>query len=241
MLFLYDGTYEGYLSAVFRAYLMRCEGNSMIRKRSFGLPLGGYTDVETSSEQSGRVAVKLAQLEMDKVLYKAWLTSEDGIDDAILLCINRSIERGCSVCGEKNIPYVKWVCDAAGRTGNEAHRFQQFVRFIKASESPAVYVADIEPQYDILPMLGNHFSKRFPSQFFVIRDHRFKKSLVWDKVIWYITEDPDILALQICDNSDFGKMWKGYFEAVAIPWRKNKKLQAAFVPQRFRKYLTEFN
>lgn len=241
MLFLYDGTYEGYLSAVFKAYLMRCEGDSMIRKKSFGLPLGGYTEVETSLEYSRRVAKKLSQLEMDKVLYKAWLTSEDGIDDAILLCINRGIARGRSVFGEKNISYVKWVCDAADRTGTEAHRFQQFIRFVKVSESPAVYVADIEPGYDILPMLGNHFSKRFPSQLFVIRDQRFKKSLVWDTSMWYITEDPEILAFRLCDKSEFGKMWKGYFDAVAIPWRKNKKLQASFVPQRFRKYLTEFN
>lgn len=241
MLFLYDGTYEGYLSAVFNAYLMRCEGDCMIRRRDFGLPFGGYTEVETSPEYSQRVSKKLRKLEMDKVLYKAWLTAEDGIDDAILLCINRGIIRGCCVFGEKNISYVKWVCDAAGRTGTEVHRFQQFVRFVKASEEPAVYVADIEPAYDILPMLGDHFSKRFPSQLFVIRDKKFKKSLVWDTAAWYITEDPKILAFSVCDMSGFGEMWKGYFNAVAIPWRKNKKLQASFVPLRYRKYLTEFN
>ena len=90
-------------------------------------------------------------------------------------------------------------------------------------------------------MLGDHFSKRFPSQLFVIRDKKFKKSLVWDTAAWYITEDPKILAFSVCDMSGFGEMWKGYFNAVAIPWRKNKKLQASFVPLRYRKYLTEFN
>ena len=241
MLFIYDGTYEGYLSAVFRAYLMRVEGDCMIRKKSFSLPLGRYTEVETSYEYSQRVAKKLLLLGMDKVLYKAWLTSEDGIDDAILLCINRAISCEYCVLNERNIPYVRWVCDAAVRTGAEAHRFMQFVRFVKASETPAVYVADIEPQYYILPMLGNHFSKRFPSQLFIIRDRKFGKSLLWDTSMWYITEDTGILELDVSDKSGFGEMWKGYFEAAAIPWRKNKKLQASFVPQRFRKYLTEFN
>lgn len=241
MLFLYDGTYEGYLSAVFKAYLMRCESDCMIRRSGSNLILGGYTEVESSLEYSRRVSKKLELYGMDKVLYKAWLTSEDGIEDAILFCINRAIAHGACVLGEKNISFVKWVCDAANRTGTEAHRFQQFVRFMKVSESPAVYVADIEPQYDILPMLGNHFSKRFPSQLFVIRDMRFKKSLVWDTSIWYITEEPEILKLNLRDKSEFGNMWKGYFEVTAIPWRKNKKLQASFVPQRFRRYLTEFN
>ena len=238
---VYDGTYDGFLSAVFLAYARKIENSAMLYRESGGVPLGECVMVQTDAAHAERVQNRLCKLGISRHAYKAWLTGEDSIDDAVLALIRKAIADGKSPLGDRSVQCVKRVCEASDRVGLEVHRFQQFVRFMKVSEAPPVYVADIEPAYDILPMLGNHFFARFSSQFFIIRDLRFKKSLIWDRERWYISEDRAVLELKLRDRSEFGKLWKGYFDAVAIPWRRNKKLQAQFVPQRFRPHLTEFN
>ncbi|MBR4940384.1 MAG: TIGR03915 family putative DNA repair protein [Clostridia bacterium] len=238
---LYDGTYGGFLTGVFEAYRRGLVADCIIRSRSRGLPLCDCVFVETSDEYSQRVERKLFELDTARTVYKAWLTEEEGIEDDIFDCIRMAVSKNSSPWNDKTKKCVKRVCDAAGRVGFEVHRFQQFVRFSRVSADPEVFVADIDPLYDVLPMLGNHFSKRFSSQYFIIRDVKRQKALVWDMRQWYISYDSRIFDIPCVEDGGFGEMWKGYFNAVAIPWRKNKKLQAQFVPQRYRRYLTEFN
>lgn len=240
--FEYDGSYEGFLSAVFEAYLRACAGDCEIQRTGnlAGLALGGICSVVSDEKRAERVEKKLCSLSCGRVLYKAWLSGEENIENDMLACIRIALERGSAPWGMRTENCVSRVCGAAGRVGTEAHRYLQFVRFACVSEEPPVYAADIEPKYDILPMLGNHFSKRFSSQCFVIRDRSFNQTLVWDMRSWYISSDPELLRIPLHGDSEFQEMWKGYFRAVAIPWRRNKKLQAQFVPQRFRRYLTEF-
>jgi probable DNA metabolism protein len=74
----------------------------------------------------------------------------------------------------------------------------------------------------------------------LIRDRKRSETLVWDTENWHITELPVFMRPALPKDSEFEELWKGYFKTAAIPWRVNKKLQRHFVPQRYRRYLTEF-
>ena len=66
---------------------------------------------------------------------------------------------------------VKRTVFAARRVSNRAHRYLQFTRFVKChikgdGTALSVYVADIEPQYDILHLIAGHFTGDLPANIF---------------------------------------------------------------------------
>jgi len=142
------------------------------------------------------------------------------------------------------------VVKAAGRVGNEAHRYLQFVRFVKiapnqpaltdGTETPGLYVADIEPEYDILPKIAGHFARRFQDQRFIIRDKTHAQALVYDTHSCQIVTFPELLDQPLPEDPQFASLWQHYFDSVAIPWRRNLKLQQHFVPLKYRRHMTEF-
>jgi probable DNA metabolism protein len=203
-------------------------------------------EVENNSEHADRVEKKLKSLDVDETVYKAWLSKEDGIEDCILRYISTALKMRANPSGMLNDTAVKRTVFAARRVSNEAHRYLQFTRFVKVpykkgdGTALSVYVADIEPQYDILHLIAGHFTRRFAGQHFLIRDEAHGQVLIWDTENWCITELPELLKPALPSSGEFEELWRAYFKTVAIPWRANKKLQQQFVPKKYRRYLTEF-
>ncbi len=116
------------------------------------------------------------------------------------------------------------------------HKMYGFVRF-EELEDGSLY-AKIEGKFNILPYLGKHFKKRLSGVNFIIHDVSRELAYV-DGVIHKVADfETPILS----DNeAKFQKLWKLFFEQVAIKERKNLKLQQNWVPLLYRKYMTEFN
>ena len=169
MVFLYDGSYEGFLSAVFDAYAVRTADGALIRPVSDDMtfPLEDWRDVCCSAEKAERVTRKLRALDIAETVYDAWLSRDADIENNLLGVIALAIREGRSPMDRQYIDRVRAVTGAARRVRTEAHRFLQFVRFVKVEnrrpaltdgkEPPGLYVADIEPEYDILPRLAGAF------------------------------------------------------------------------------------
>jgi probable DNA metabolism protein len=114
----------------------------------------------------------------------------------------------------------------------------QFVRFVKLSED--MYAADIEPEFDVLKLIGDHFHDRFPLSRFIIRDLRHLRAIVSAPSGWQITslpaENPPLPR-----DGEFENLWRMYFKTIANETRKNLSLQQHFVPLKYRRHLTEFD
>ena len=133
------------------------------------------------------------------------------------------------------------------KVSREACRNLEFVRFQKTKDN--IYYASVSPEYNILPMILKHFEERYPDQQWIIYDIRRKYGFLYDlqttKQINLELDNVNLSNGQI--NSDamsanedtFRQMWKDYFNTMAIPERKNLKLQMNLMPKRFWKYLTE--
>ena len=86
-----------------------------------------------------------------------------------------------------------------------------------------------------------HFADRFKRERFIIHDRRRRKAGVYARGQWLERDfDVDLLQYRSEQERNFEALWKGYFEHIAIEARKNPKLQANFVPKRFRNFVTEF-
>ena len=240
MTYIYDGSFQGLLTAIFAAFKAKNPDTAELRADdgSIALPGSDNERVSTDDALALRVENKLRALGIDRTIYLAWLYKTGDIDTAILRCVKTAIDTGRDIRDMMYLPWVKEVRQAANKVGNERHRYMQFVRFVKAGSAgpgePELYIADIEPLYDILPLIADHFSKRFGSQRFIIRDKRRRCALVWDTDRWYITELAELMNAPLPADGEFESRWREYFERVAIPWRKNPKL-----PQHFYTLLPE--
>lgn len=107
-----------------------------------------------------------------------------------------------------------------------------------------IMFSEIEPESHVLPLLGEHFSDRFPMVNFMIYDkthntclfHRAGKQ-------WGILQDANLDEERIHRYSvrerEVSRLWKGFVQSIAIEERKNPKCQMNFMPKKFWKHMTE--
>lgn len=139
-------------------------------------------------------------------------------------------------------PAVAPVWKLSQQVGREAHRYLGFVRFQQVQGG--LYYAAIAPDHRILLLIGRHFAERFRDQQWVIHDQRHGEGIVYDSSSreWLllpmeVTAQPGITPAE----AQFQELWRSYFATLAIPERKNLKLQQGKVPLKTRRWLTEFN
>jgi len=236
--YLYDGSYDGFLSAVFLAY--REVESTLLRQKSLpGPTLWDTVTVSADADKAQRVSAGMRRLSarLPRTVYSAWLSELPKVEDAILCTLRLGFSAECNPMTMRYDDHVRYVAECAQKVGSEAHRFLQFVRF---SEVHGVFVADVEPIYDILPLIGNHFHQRFGAQQILIRDRLRGRAVVSEEKGWFIAElSPDQMH-PITGAGPFEQMWQRYFNAIANKARLNPKLQQHFIPLRYRAHLTEF-
>jgi probable DNA metabolism protein len=244
MLLIYDNTYKGFLSAVFAAFATKGQDVVICKEKNVSQQvLFAMQYVETDIDRAGRVEVGMRRLSayLPGRIYKAWLYGGEGIDNDILAVLRLGFDNGTNPLWQQYHSSVRKVELAARKVGNEVQRYLQFVRFVEFGSPMPIMVADIEPQYDIIQAIGEHFHSRFAEQRFIIRDLVHGKAIISDKDGWGIIElDEKMSQMAFPTEDEFTSMWQDYFKVMANPQRKNLKLQQKFVPLRYRKHLTEF-
>jgi len=244
---IYDNTWEGFLSAVFEAFA---------RKRSYGRQTGvsiqagrladagslfPREEIRTDMAKAGRVGKGMEKLSRQTPgrVYTVWLSEQPGIDDTLAAFLKVGFDEKIDPMANTFHPAVEKVRGMEKKVGWEAHRMLQFVRFVQTGQG--IYVADIKPEYNVLPLIGDHFHSRFGDQLLLIRDVTRRTVLVSDAREWYVRRLSDEEEMPpLPEDGQFEAMWRAYFKAIANPARKNLNLQRSFVPLKYREHLTEF-
>ena len=110
-----------------------------------------------------------------------------------------------------------------------------------ATKSANLY-ARIEPDHDVIELVARHFCDRYRNDPFIIHDVKRSKALVAFQGQWYIShfEDRDIPDVS-AGEKEYRRLWKNYFDNIAIKERTNPRCQKNFMPVRYWKNLTEVN
>ncbi|MDR3207502.1 MAG: TIGR03915 family putative DNA repair protein [Oscillospiraceae bacterium] len=240
MLYLYDATWEGLLTAVFQAFLRKdAEACIQAESRFPGVSLFPTCRVETDGAKAARVAAGMARLSgaLPAIAYKAFLSETEGMENALLGTLRIGFANRRDPLPRRQEEPVRLLNTLAERVGGEAHRFLQFIRFVRAG--PDLYAADIEPDYFVLPLIGGHFHVRFNDQRLVVRDVKRRLALLSTPEEWWIAPLPAECPPLPRDDAAAG-LWKAYFRDIANPARLNHKLQRQFVPLKYRRHIVEF-
>ncbi len=248
MIATYDGTYAGFLSAVFELYRLGASANGQIinRIRDCRSFLDEVVDVDTDDRRAARVATRLVRMGWAQIVYRAWLSQEPEIENNLFAVLRAGLngENGGRVLQQLHLSSVKAVTDAARRVGNEIHRSLQFTRFVEiVARSPgesALYVADIEPRFDILEQIAPYFARRMNTQRLMIRDKLRGKMMVYDCRQIRYKEDPLLIRATLPADRAFEVLWRWYYQAVEPPPRHNPKLRENLVSLHSRQYTPEF-
>ncbi|MDR2051232.1 MAG: TIGR03915 family putative DNA repair protein [Deltaproteobacteria bacterium] len=255
--FVYDRSFEGLLSAVFDAYALKSFPEILCGPADPPLPEARSAHrVEVTPEKPVRVFAALAKKLSERGLRNlilVWLSEEKGSDFLLFRFIRKIFDAGSGRgLPERDFgdPDVLAVERLARRVGRKAERYAGFARFQKTRQG--VYVALIEPEHNVLPLLLRHFGDRFGDRpwmlydvgrgYGIMRDsgnrrEEFREVFLDERLIEGGGLRPDLLAE---GEELLQSLWRGYHEAAAVRERLNPRLQRGFMPKKFWKYLTEF-
>lgn len=252
--FIYDGTWEGMLSAVFDAFSLRRLSVTLIRdddpRPMFGDRCHEVTVVDDKWQRVWHGLRTRMEPQALSALSTSFLSGERGMDMPVFRYIIKIFTRERGAERDFSDPDMLEVLRMARKVRGEAHRLLQFVRFQKAADG--TYFAMVEPLYNVLPMAVGHFRDRFADQPFIIYDRKRDYGYYYDGSgeARTITMPADLYHVRTGRLSDdtmdaderlYQRLWRTYFKAIAIRERINPRKQRQDMPERFWKYLTEKN
>ena len=132
-------------------------------------------------------------------------------------------------------PAVEPVLQLSRRVQLERHKMLGFLRFTPL-ENGVLYAA-CEPDYDIVPLMIEHFAERLPGERFIMHDLRHDTLAFHKPGATFITHAhaPRIAA----PHDEYEDMWRAFYDAVTIESRLNPRLRDGWMPRRYHKYLPE--
>ncbi len=247
---VYDGSFEGLLTAVFDVYEYRIENVLLLTEsqRQDSLFIGTH-NVITNTEKADRVwkglRMKISPKAASQVYY-AFLSEQKGMENKLLQYIQHIFKNKYTAENDFSNAAVSYVVETAKKVHREKHRMEAFVRFQKLKDG--LYFAIVQPDFNVLPVIKDHFEKRYADQPWLIYDSTRKYGIYYDLKI---TETVQLdfsesisvgsLHTEILDESEmlYQQLWQNYFNSVNIAARKNMKLHIRHMPLRYWKYLPE--
>lgn len=250
IIFRYDKTFDGLLTAIFDAYSRKVFPDRLLRLEDIE-PLFS-TEIYTVTTQEDRAVrvwnslrKKLSRIACNMITY-VWLSEVSESDDLIFRYIRKVFDSKHSIEMNFADPHVLEVNQLAKKVSREREHIMQFVRFQKAADD--IFFAPISPIYNALPLTIGHFKDRFADQKWIVYDVKRDYGYYYDlNTVTEMTLDTDKNflngrldeQLMAEDEKLFQDLWKTYFKALTIKERINLKLQRQHMPKRFWKYLTE--
>ena len=240
---IYDGSFEGLLTAIFVVYEERIPNAEIVEERFYEPDIFAEKNhIYTDETKAARVWDKLKQFpQFSATVYRSFLTELREKESYILKAIQYVLKtKNAKDYGE---PAVLKLAQWTKQIGREKHRMEAFVRFKRTKDD--LYIALVAPDFNVLPLIAKHFKNRYADQQFVIVDHKRNYGIYYDlKSITFVTLDFDANNLKDGLHEEeqyYDEMWQDYFISTGIKSRINKKLHQQHVPKRYWKYLNEKN
>jgi len=238
MTFLTDPSFEGFLSAVFEAFRLKLPVQRIVAEDIYVPQMFEDTHIiATNPENSARVwkgIQKNAGKNIAFMVQAAYLSELPEMETSLWEYV-KGIFTNPENAQNTLEPHTHAVFKTANKVRAESHNIKGFVRFQKAEND--LMVAVIEPTYNVVNLLAEHFANRFPNMQWMIVDAKREIGIHYDcrevyEISGSLAEIPQI-------NDEFTALWRGYYKSANIKERKNPKLQKRCLPVKYWKHLTE--
>ncbi len=241
MNYLYDGTFEGLMMAVYYHYKKE-KADGIYETNSYQQSLVFQSEIVETDVLKAKIVCdsinKLISREAYIHVYYCYLSNAPQKENLILDFLIFAFKYGRNTMNFYTHEKVLPVNEIYKRVAREEHRAIGILRF---SDLGGFLYAKYSPDNDISILLADHFADRYKCEKFIIYDEKRKKAVVYSENNWEIKENIKIDDIEFSINEKrIQNLWKQYFNDLAIKERRNINLQFQFVPQRYRKNMAEF-
>lgn len=186
---------------------------------------------------------KISAHALDIVLNAACSCEADKAD-AIYRFLILGFSMGKNILDYTNHDVVLKIFNMNRNVGNETHHYKGFARFMEIENK--ILLGKITPKNDIIRLLAPHFSDRLGMENFIIYDENRRTAIIHRSGYpWVYTNADDFNIDSFSEGTkeeiEFSKLWKTFFDTIAIEERKNPRLQRNNIPLRYRGNMLEFN
>ena len=241
VIYWYDGTFEGFLCCVFESYANREIPWDIWYYATRQSSLFPGVDVQTDMVRTQRVLLSSREKLGQRVYYmvvRGFLNGDEGKEIRLLRFLRLMYDKGPQAAYHTGATEVADVVQLARAVANEACQFKQFIRF---EEREGMLGAVISPKHYVLPLLRTHFCDRMPYEDFLIYDNQHYVALVrrGEDVHYTRFQGGYLMSSPEEREHTYQRLWKAFYDALAIEERRNEKLRMQHCPKRFWENMTE--
>lgn len=247
--YVIDRGLDSLLTAVFESFERRHPRLRLSLQGAQTIDMFGETVVIEAdlakAERVWKAFLKKVHPEEAYVFYRAFLSEDLPTHEHLLrymIDLFRGVHVGMADFGNEDVLAISQM---ARKVDREQHRMKAFVRFRLSAEG--LYMARIKPDFNVLPLIVDHFRKRFADQPWWIFDEGRGYGAYFDLERVTALEASDLAdegraldpGLWDGHEAHFAQLWNDYFHSTCINERKNPRLHLKHVPLRYWGYLTE--
>ncbi len=249
MYYLFDGTLEGLLTAVFERFERKPISVSLKVKALFQPDaFNEEFDIMNDRLKADRVwngIKKRLDKNWMRRFYCAYLSELPEVFDSLFHFTTYLFQEPAGAEFNYGNEHVLTLAKTAQKVEREKHRMEAFIRFKETKDG--LFYCGIDPDFNVLPLIAKHFKDRYADQHWLIYDLKRGYGLFYnlEMVEEVNMESKNNIALtnttHFMDPKEelYSILWKDYFKSTNIVSRKNTKLHVQHVPKRYWKYLTE--
>lgn len=240
LVYVYDGSFEGLLCCVFESYERKEIPLDIVSIEEAQSLLWEERFIVADKERANRVFISITKKiskEAEDLIKKSFLTCLPNKEMHILHFLQLGYKIGSKIMYQLADDRVDILIKAVQHLEKESHLLLGFVRFSVFEDA---MVAIIEPKNFVLPIIGNHFCDRYNGENFVIYDKTNKVALV------HTLSDTQIVPVEQFEmpvvNAEelaYRRLWKQFYETIAIETRTNHKCCMTHMPKRYWTYMPE--
>ena len=246
-IFTCQDRFDSMMTCIYDAWASRL-GHSNVRLMTepIGTPelFCEYRSVRADSEKTRKVIRSIRGKISTRayiMVYRAAMSCQPDKLDAIYRFLIAGFHYGPSVIHYLKEPAVMRIFDIDRKVANEAHSFNEFIRFTDSPEH--ILVSRISPKSNVLTLVAPHFADRMPSENWMIIDETRHIAIVHPAdQDYYLTslspEETERLTREYDDP--YVSLWKGFFTHIGIKERENPRCQRNMLPLWYRRHMTEF-
>lgn len=244
LIYVYDGSFEGLLTAVHHAYYNREDPQEIIESADaqpqlFAKMVYIKTDMKKFNDVYRSIALKISK-RAQTVVYNVYLSSDEEKATVIYNYLKIGYKMGAAVGNHLSDPWIIKAVRLNKYVTYEINHLSGFLRFVKTKNG--IMYAKINPTNNILAHLSRYFADRLSNVAWIIYDEVRNIAASYDTRNWAIYQvDSDAAARfeKSGDEEFYEGLWLKFYNTVAIEGRRNEKLRQHNMPKKYWKNITE--
>ncbi len=240
IIYQYDGSFEGLLCCIYESYTQKERPTAILRDGDDEPCLFEVRAVVTDAAHARRIYDSLRKLSNEVVpfLRRVFLTCLSEKEMAIYRFVVKLYREGAPYLSRLSDDDYQPLLRAVRHMSTEVEHLRGFVRF---SVFDGMLGAEIEPKNRVLPLLRGHFCARCHDESFFIYDRTHREALLYSGGVSRIVPlDSFEMAPPDAEESDYRRLWKRFYDTIAIRERENPRLRMTHMPKRYWSTMTEF-